>query len=159
MICTAYSLLLTMNRLVATGHATTKCVTKRSGNFIHRVFCRRMVCSLFHYKVLFKRSYSKWHKIWKKLMKTINNLRDHHLIWSLWSLKNDNSNLLTSLLFSEYKHLWDSQMLNFWTVSVWTVISENCNENCPAIKTALAGHTHEQCAQLPSHVGHQPSPA
>ena len=85
-----------------------------------------MGCSLFRYEVLFKRSHAKWRKMWKKLMKAINNLWDHHLIWSLWSLKNDNSNLLTRPFFSEYKHLWDSQMLNFWTVSVWT---DNVSEN------------------------------
>ena len=68
-----------------------------------------------------------WHKIWKKLIKTIKyDVRDHHLIWSLWPIKIGNSNFLASLLFSEHKHLWYSQkiMLNFWTVRVWTVISE-----------------------------------
>ena len=58
-----------------------------------------------------KRSHAKWHKIWKKLIKTINDLRDHHLIWSLWSIENDNSNFLTSMLLSEYKHLRNSQKM------------------------------------------------
>ena len=54
----------------------------------------------------------------EELIKTINNLRDDHLIWSLWSMKNDDSDFLTSILFLEYKHLWNLQKmtLNFWTV-------------------------------------------
>ena len=53
----------------------------------------------------------------KELIKTINNLRDHHLIWSLWSIKNDDSDFLTSILFLQCKHLCNLQKM---TLSRWT---------------------------------------